>query len=113
MDLRFEQVDRRFKQVDKRFEQVDKRFDLIDQKMDIQFRAIMAAIAESKAQVGLNHTRLIAALSERVALLDAQRRKGVVAVTGKYRSLSLTSFVKFPHAYQHASEACCVHALAV
>lgn len=53
--------------------QVDVRFDAMEQKTDAQFRAIMAAIAESKAQAELTNMRLIASLSERVAVLEAQR----------------------------------------
>ncbi len=68
--VRLESMDKR---TDLRFEQVDKRFDMLEQKMDTQFQAIMAAIRESRAQVELNNVRLIAALSERVAVLEAQR----------------------------------------
>jgi hypothetical protein len=54
--------------------QMDVRFDALDQKTDAQFKAIMAAIAESKAQGELANFRLIAALSERVAILETQRQ---------------------------------------
>jgi capsule polysaccharide export protein KpsE/RkpR len=54
--------------------QIDVRFDALEQKTDAQFKALMAAISESKAQAELNTMRLIAALSERVAVLEAQRR---------------------------------------
>ncbi len=53
--------------------QMDVRFNALDQKNDAQFKAIMAAIAESKAQAELTNMRVIAALSERVAVLEAQR----------------------------------------
>lgn len=53
--------------------QIDVRFDAMDQKTDAQFKAIMSAIAESKAQAELTNMRVIAALSERVAVLEAQR----------------------------------------
>jgi mannitol/fructose-specific phosphotransferase system IIA component (Ntr-type) len=54
--------------------QMDVRFDAMDQKQDAQFKALMAAIAESKAQAELSTMKLIAALGERVAVLEAQRR---------------------------------------
>ena len=53
--------------------QMDVRFNALEQKSDAQFRAIMAAIAESKAQMELSSFRMMAALSERVAVLEAQR----------------------------------------
>jgi mannitol/fructose-specific phosphotransferase system IIA component (Ntr-type) len=53
--------------------QIDVRFDAMEQKQDAQFKALMAAIAESKAQAELSTMKLIAALSERVAVLEAQR----------------------------------------
>ncbi len=53
--------------------QVDIRFDALDQKNDGQFKALMSAIAESKAQAELTNMRVLAALSERVAVLESQR----------------------------------------
>lgn len=53
--------------------QIDVRFDASDQKNDAQFKAIMAAIAESKAQTDLNTFRALASLSERIAVLESQR----------------------------------------
>jgi capsule polysaccharide export protein KpsE/RkpR len=61
------------KQMDVRFDAVESRFNALDQKNDAQFKAIMAAIAESKAQTELTNMRVIAARSERVAVLEAQR----------------------------------------
>ena len=49
------------------------RFDSSDQKSDAQFRALMSAIAESRAQSELVTIRVVAALSERVAVLEASR----------------------------------------
>ena len=63
------------KQMDVRFEGVDKRFTAWDQKSDAQFQALLAAISESKAQAELTSTRVIATLSERVAVLEAQRHQ--------------------------------------
>jgi mannitol/fructose-specific phosphotransferase system IIA component (Ntr-type) len=54
--------------------QMDVRFDAMDQKSDAQFKALMAAIAESKAQAELTNMRVIAALSERVAVLEAKQQ---------------------------------------
>jgi hypothetical protein len=53
--------------------QVDVRFDAADQKAEARFDALMAAISESKAQAELTNMRVIAALSERVAVLEARR----------------------------------------
>jgi hypothetical protein len=60
------------KQIDVRFAAVDQRFDALDQKNDAQFKAILAAIGESRAQAELTSMRVIAALSERVAVLQAR-----------------------------------------
>jgi hypothetical protein len=62
------------KQMDLRFDAVDARFTAMDQKNDVQFKAILSAIAESKAQAELTNMRVIAALSERVAVLEAKRQ---------------------------------------
>jgi len=53
--------------------QMDVRFDAMEQRMDARFDAMMAALSESKAQSELANFRVIAALSERVAVLEAQR----------------------------------------
>jgi len=53
--------------------QLDIRFNALAQTNDGQFKAIMSAIAESKAQSELTTTRMIASLSERVAVLEAKR----------------------------------------
>lgn len=52
--------------------QMDVRFDAMDQKSDAQFKAIMTAIAESKAQSKLTSMRVIATRSERVAVLESR-----------------------------------------
>ena len=67
------QMDVRFSAVDQRFDALDQRFHSLDQKADAQFKALMSAIAESKAQAELTNMKLIAALSERVAVLESQR----------------------------------------
>ncbi len=67
------QMDVRFDAVDSRFKGLDDRFKALDEKNEAQFKALMAAIGESKAQSELTNVRLIAALSERVAVLEAQR----------------------------------------
>ncbi len=53
--------------------QVEVRFDALDQMNEAQFKALMSAIAESKAQAELTNMRVLAALSERVAVLESQR----------------------------------------
>jgi flagellar capping protein FliD len=67
------QIDVRFTAVDGRFTSVDSRFDALEQKLDARFDALMSAISESRAQAELTNMRVIAAPSERVAVLEAQR----------------------------------------
>ena len=61
------------KQIDVRFNAMDGRFKAMDEKNEAQFKALMAAISESRAQSELTNMKVIAALSERVAVLEAQR----------------------------------------
>jgi hypothetical protein len=76
MDVRFEAMDQmmhaRFESIDLRFISIDQRFTAMDQKMDAQFKALMAAISESKAQSELTSLRVISSLSERVAVLESR-----------------------------------------
>ncbi len=51
----------------------DSRFDSVEKKMDVQFNALLTAISESRAQAELTNLRVIASLSERVAVLESQR----------------------------------------
>ncbi len=71
MDVRFDAVDRRFASLEQK---IDLRFVAMDQKNDAQFKAILAAIAESRAQAELTNIRVVAALSERVAVLEARSK---------------------------------------
>ncbi|MEO8727006.1 MAG: hypothetical protein ABI383_12900 [Acidobacteriaceae bacterium] len=61
------------KQMDVRFDALDQRLDAMDQRLDAQFKAVISAVAESKAQAELTSMRVIAALSERVAVLESRR----------------------------------------
>jgi len=76
MDVRFEAMDQkmdaRFESIDLRFMSIDQRFTATDQKMDAQFKALMAAISESKAQSELTSLGVISSLSERVAMLESR-----------------------------------------
>lgn len=51
---------------------VDERFSSLERQSDAQFKAILAAIGESKAQAELSNMRVVSALSERVAALEAR-----------------------------------------
>ncbi len=62
------------KLMDDRFKSVDERFSSLERQSEAQFKAILAAIGESRAQVELANMRGIAALSERVAALEARRQ---------------------------------------
>jgi DNA-binding TFAR19-related protein (PDSD5 family) len=63
MDVQFHSLDQK----------MDAQFNSLEQKMDAQFRVLVAAIGESKAQSELTTIRMVAALSERVAVLEAQQ----------------------------------------
>jgi iron uptake system EfeUOB component EfeO/EfeM len=69
-DARFESLER---QIDSLDEKTDSRFDSLEKKTDAQFNALLAAISESRAQAELTNMRVIASLSERVAVLESQR----------------------------------------
>ncbi len=55
--------------------QIDQRFDSQRETSEAQFKALMAALGEFKAQSELANMRVIAALSERVAVLEASRHQ--------------------------------------
>lgn len=61
------------KQIDQRFDAQDKKVEAQNQKQEAQFRALMSALGEFKAQSELTTIRVISQLSERVAVLEAQR----------------------------------------
>ncbi len=61
------------KQIDQRFEAQDKKAEAQNQKADAQFRALMSALGEFKAQSELTTIKVISQLSERVAVLEAHR----------------------------------------
>ena len=78
------QIDQRFdsltKQIDQRFEAQDRVAALQSDKSDAQFKAIIALLGEFKAQFGefkaqseLTYMRTVSQLSERVAILEANR----------------------------------------
>jgi flagellar capping protein FliD len=77
MDVRFDAVDEktdaRLGALDLRLATFDHRLDSMDKKSDAQFNALLAAISEAKAQAELTNMRVIASLSERVAILESQR----------------------------------------
>ncbi len=57
-----------------RFDAMDQKAVLRDEKADAQFRALMAAFGEFRAQSELVTIRVVSQLSERVAMLEAQRQ---------------------------------------
>lgn len=59
-------------QIDQRFDAQDKKAEALSQKQDAQFRALMSAFGEFKAQSELATIRVISQLSERVAVLEAR-----------------------------------------
>jgi hypothetical protein len=50
------------------------RLESIERQNEMQFKAIMSAIAESKAQSEITLLRQVADLRERIAVLETQRR---------------------------------------
>jgi flagellar capping protein FliD len=81
MDSKFAAMDSKITALDSKFEsrfaalenKMDSQFHAMDQKLEIMFKAIMTALSESRAQAELSNFKVIAALSERVAVLEAQR----------------------------------------
>jgi predicted phage gp36 major capsid-like protein len=75
MDQRFEAQSKQFEQrFDAQSKEIDQRFEAQSRQSDAQFEALMAALREFKAQSELSSVRVIAALSERVAVLEARRQ---------------------------------------
>ncbi len=62
------------KQIEILQKHMDVSFNMADKKSDAQFKAILAAVAESRVHGELATMRVVAALSERVAVLEAQRQ---------------------------------------
>ena len=60
------------KQIDALEKHMDVRFTAADQKNEAQFKAVLAAISESKAQSELTTVRFLSALSERIAVLESR-----------------------------------------
>lgn len=54
-------------------DQVKVQFEAFQRQSDAQFRALMAAIQQSRAEAELSTYRQLASLSERVAALEAHR----------------------------------------
>ena len=50
------------------------RFDALESRADAQFKAVLAAIAQSKAEIELAILRQLASLTEQVAALEAVRQ---------------------------------------
>lgn len=77
LDTRFAAVDTRFdamqQQIDTRFDAVQKQIDSLSKESEAHYRGILAAISESRAQSELAGMTAVAALRERVAVLEAQR----------------------------------------
>jgi chaperonin cofactor prefoldin len=81
MNARFEAIDAKFEALEARFEAIDAKFEALDARMKLQeslaqarFEAILSAISESKSQAELAAFRAVAPVSERVAVLEAQRQ---------------------------------------
>jgi hypothetical protein len=70
LEPRFASFEPRFDSLEHRFESVDHRFDGLGARSDAQFKAIMAALGQIKAESELSTFKAISALSERVAALE-------------------------------------------
>ena len=81
VDERFTSVNERFtsleRSVSERFTSLEKsvneRSTSLERQSEAQFKAIMAAFGESRAQTELFTARAVAAVSERVTVLEARR----------------------------------------
>lgn len=66
------------KQMDQRFDaqskEINQRFESQSKASEAQFKALMAALGEFKAQSELASLRVISSLSERVAVLEARQQ---------------------------------------
>jgi hypothetical protein len=72
------QIDHLEKQMEYQFAAAQQRseaqFSSLEKQNEAQYRSILAAIAESKAQTDLINVRELARISERLAVLEAQRQ---------------------------------------
>lgn len=50
------------------------RLDSIEKQQEMQFRALLSAIRESKAEAELSTVKMISTLSERVAVLESKQQ---------------------------------------
>ena len=73
VDARFAKVDARFEAVEAKLDAINVRFEHLESRIDAQFKAILAAIGQSKAENEAFMLRQIAATSERIAALEATR----------------------------------------
>jgi DNA-binding transcriptional regulator GbsR (MarR family) len=60
------------KQIDFRFDGIQKQIDSLSKESEAHYRGILAAISESRAQSELVGLAAVAALRERVAVLEAR-----------------------------------------
>ena len=76
-DARFAAVetkmDAKFAVVDAKLEAIHQRFDQMEARSEAQYRSILAAIAQNKAENETYILKQLASLSERVAALEATR----------------------------------------
>ncbi len=69
MDFRFEAIDTRFNGLES---SVDSRFNALEKQTSSMEKSILSAIAESRAQAELTSMAAVAALRERVAVLESK-----------------------------------------
>lgn len=78
LEVRFEtadqKMDARFNAVAARFDAIESQFDALDQKAEARFASLLSAVNESRANLELTNARVLAALSERVAVLETRRQ---------------------------------------
>jgi len=68
-DTRFEAIQ---KQIDFRFDSVERQLHSLSKESDAQFKALLSAIAELKAQTELATMNAVADVRERVAVLESK-----------------------------------------
>ncbi len=65
--------DKRLNAMDKRLDSMDRRLDAMDQKADARHAELLATLRESRAAIELTVMRDLAALRERIAVLETRR----------------------------------------
>ena len=61
-------------EMEARFNSIEAQFDALDPKAEARFASLLSPVNESRANLELTNARVLAALSERVAVLETRRQ---------------------------------------